>query len=197
MGAQPPAVAAEAEAELALAMPASEWALRAGTRLGDRRPVETLAAAEAVVREVRTELAPSLAALLRGLDDADLFRAVAMTLGASREDAFVDALLDLVDEVPIPLLDAYTDALAICRAARRDQTLSRVSARARRAASPPEAGAPYPGRVPEVRSGALRQARVAGEDAARARVRAQRRRRSPQGIAGRGPVTDVTAPRHV
>jgi hypothetical protein len=142
MGAQPPAVAAEAEAELALAMPASEWALRAGTRLGDRRPVETLAAAEAVVREVRTELAPSLAALLRGLDDADLFRAVAMTLAASREDAFVDALLDLVDEVPIPLLDAYTDALAICRAARRDQTLSRVSARARRAASPPEAGAP-------------------------------------------------------
>jgi hypothetical protein len=138
MGAQPPSAAALAEVELALAMPASEWARRAADRLGDDRAVETLTAVEAVVREVRTELAPGLAALLRRLDGADLFRAVAMTLAASRESAFLDALLDLVEEVPYPLLDAYTDALAICRSPRRDEVLSRVSARARRGPSPEE-----------------------------------------------------------
>jgi hypothetical protein len=138
MGAQPAGAAALAEAELALAMPAAEWTRRAAGRLGDDRPVETLTAVEAVVREVRTELAGGLAALLRALDDTDLFRAVAMTLAASRESGFLDALLDVVEEVPYPLLDAYTDALAICRSPRRDEVLSRVSARARRGASPPE-----------------------------------------------------------
>lgn len=138
MGAQPPGVAAEVEGELARVMPASEWALRAEARLGDGRPVETLAAAETVIAEVRTELAGPLAALLRGIDDPDLFRAVAMTVAASREAAFVDPLLDLVDEVQLPLLDAYTDALSICRSARRDEVLSRVSARARRGGRPPE-----------------------------------------------------------
>ena len=138
MGAQPPGAAALAEAELALAMPASEWTRRAAARLGDDRPVETLTAVEAVVREVRSELADGLAALLRALDDTDLFRAVAMTLAASRESGFLDALLDLVEEVPYPLLDAYTDALTICRSPRRNEVLSRVSVRARRGASPPE-----------------------------------------------------------
>jgi hypothetical protein len=138
MGAQPAGAAALAEAELAVAMPAAEWTHRAAARLGDGRPVETLTAVEAVVREVRTELAGGLAALLRALDDTDLFRAVAMTLAASRESGFLDALLDLVEEVPYPLLDAYTDALAICRSPRRDEVLSRVSARARRGASPAE-----------------------------------------------------------
>lgn len=142
MGAQPAGVAAEAEAELALAMPASEWARRAAERLGDHRPVETLAAAEAVVSEVRTELAGALAALVRSIDDTDLFRAVAMTLAASRENSFLDALLGLVDEVPYPLLDAYTDALSICRSARRDEVLSRVSARARSGASAPGSEVP-------------------------------------------------------
>ncbi len=138
MGARPPGAAALAEAELALAMPASEWVRRAAERLGDDRPVETLTAVEAVVREVRTELTPGLAALLRAIDGADLFRAVAMTLAASRETGFLDALLDLVEEVPHPLLDAYTDALTICRSPRRNEVLSRVSARARRGPGPEE-----------------------------------------------------------
>jgi hypothetical protein len=135
MVAQPPSVGAEAEAELALAMPASEWSRRAGERLGDQRAVETLAATEAAVRERRTELAAPLAALLRRVAGADLFRAMAMTLAASRESAFADAVLDLVDDVPLPLLDAYTDAVAICRSGRRDEVLSQVSARARRETS--------------------------------------------------------------
>lgn len=135
MGAQPPQAAAEAEAALALAMPAAEWERRAGTRLGDRRPVETLAAVDAAVQAPRTELAAGLGALLVHIDDDDLFRAVSMTLAASREAAFLDALLGIVDAVPLPLLDAYTDALSICRAPRRDEVLDRVSARARRGAS--------------------------------------------------------------
>ena len=135
MGARPPQAAAEAEAALALAMPAAEWERRAGARLGDGRAMETLAAVEAVVRAPRTELAAPVAGLLGRIDDDDLFRAVSMTLAASREAAFLDALLGMVDAVPLPLLDAYTDALSICRAPRRDEVLGRVSARARRGAS--------------------------------------------------------------
>jgi hypothetical protein len=138
MGAQPPEAAAEAEAALALAMPAAEWERRASSRLGDERPVETLAAVDAVVRAPRTEVAAGLAALLARIDDDDLFRAVSMTLAASREAGFVDALLDIVDRLPLPLLDAYTDALAICRSPRRDEVLARVSARARRGEAPSE-----------------------------------------------------------
>jgi hypothetical protein len=135
MGAQPPQAAAEAEAALALAMPAAEWERRAGTRLGDGRAMETLAAIEAVVRAPRAELAAAVAGVLGRLADEDLFRAVSMTLAASREAPFLDALLGIVDAVPLPLLDAYTDALSICRAPRRDEVLDRVSARARRGAS--------------------------------------------------------------
>ena len=135
MGARPPQAAAEAEAALALAMPAAEWERRAGARLGDGRAMETLAAVEAVVRAPRTELAAPVAGLLGRIDDDDLFRAVSMTLAASREAGFLDALLGMVDAVPLPLLDAYTDALSICRAPRRDEVLGRVSARARRGAS--------------------------------------------------------------
>jgi hypothetical protein len=135
MGANPPQAAAEAEAALALAMPAPEWERRAAVRLGDDRPVETLAAVDAAVQAPRTELAASLGALLGRIDDDDLFRAVSMTLAASREAAFLDALLGIVETVPLPLLDAYTDALSICRASRRDEVLDRVSARARRGAA--------------------------------------------------------------
>jgi hypothetical protein len=138
MGGRPPQAAAEAEAALALAMPAAEWERRAGARLGDGRPVETLAAVDALVAAPRTELAAALGALLARIDDDDLFRAVSMTLAASREAAFLDALLGVVDTVPLPLLDAYTDALAICRTPRRDELLARVSARARRGASADE-----------------------------------------------------------
>jgi hypothetical protein len=132
-GAQPVAVAADAEADLALAMPASEWAARAARRLGDGRAVATLSAADAAVRHGRTELAAALGALLRRVGDPDLFRALATTLAAAREAAFIEALLDLVEEVPTDLLDVYTDALGVCRSPRRDPVLSRVSARAREA----------------------------------------------------------------
>ncbi len=140
-GPLPVEVAAAAEAELVAVMPASEWALRAEVRLGDGRPVETITAAEAVVAVPRADLAGALAALLATIAEEDLFRAVAMTLAAGRDTVFSDALIDVVERVPVPLLDAYTEALAICRSAGRDRAISRVSARARAAhGAPPEGG---------------------------------------------------------
>lgn len=133
-------VAAAAEAELVAVMPASEWALRAPSRLGDERPLETITAAEAVVAVPRTDLARALAALLAGITGEDLFRAVAMTLAAARDAAFSEALIEVVERVPIALLDAYTEALAICRSTDRDRALDRVSARARAGHGRPPVG---------------------------------------------------------
>ncbi len=130
-GPRPADAAAAAEAELTKALPARVWTERALLRLGDRSPVETMAAFDAVVLAVRTDVAPGLEALLLGVSDPDLFRALAMMLATSRELAFQDVLMGLGETLSLRMLDAYTDSLAVSRDPRKEKMLDRVTERAR------------------------------------------------------------------
>ena len=128
----PDEAAALAERELAHVLPADLWSARAETRLGADRPMETLGAVEGALASEREELTPALVSLLRRISTEALFRAVALSLAASRSLAVVEAVLDIVEDVPLSLLDAYTDAVSVCRSPRRDAVISRISERARR-----------------------------------------------------------------
>jgi len=130
-GVRPSEAAAEAEGALGRVLPAELWKERSLTRLGDARPLETLSAVEAIADCPRVELADAVGAMLLGMRDADVFRAAALAFAASREAVFQDVILSLVDHVPVPLLDAYTDAVSVSRDPRRVDVIGRISARAR------------------------------------------------------------------
>jgi hypothetical protein len=130
-GAGPVEARCEAEAELARTMPLGAWSQRATERLGDRRAVETVAAVEGLLAAGRSPIEVPLRALLLSITDADLFQAVATLLGASREASHADLLMDLVDELPLALMDPYGAAVWVSRSNRRDDVMTRINQRAR------------------------------------------------------------------
>lgn len=129
-GPHPPEAAALAEEELAQSMPLDLWVRRAGDRLGDERLVETLGAVTGALKRNDRAGDPVLRSLLLHVHDVDLFRALAFTLAAARETAAQELLLGVVEDVGSEHVDAYIEAVEMCRAPKRDAVLA--AARRRR-----------------------------------------------------------------
>jgi hypothetical protein len=127
---RPVEAAALAEAALAQRMPASLWADWVSDRLGDDRPLETMAAFDGAVAATRLDLGSAMVeVMLASTRDPDRFRALAMSLAAVRDPGFVAALLEMAGEVEGVLIDPYLEALEVARHPRREQVMAAVRLR--------------------------------------------------------------------
>jgi hypothetical protein len=123
-GPHPPEAAALAEEELAQSMPLRLWLRRASERLGDERPIETLAAVTGALKRNDGAAYSALQSVLLRVGDLDLFRALAFTFATARETAIRELLLALAEDVRDDHLAAYIEAVEVCRSPRRDAALT-------------------------------------------------------------------------
>ena len=128
-GLHPPEAAAFAEEELAQLMPLDLWVRRAHDRLGDERPVETLGAVAGAIKRNNRAVDPVLRSLLTQVLDGDLFRALAFTLAAARETTVQEVLLAFAEDVRPEHVDAYIEAVEVCRHPKRDAALTAAGRR--------------------------------------------------------------------
>jgi hypothetical protein len=128
-GTHPPEAAALAEQDLAQVLPQSIWTARAAERLGDARPVETLGALTGAIKRNDAEMYPEMRSLLLRIKDADLFRAVSLTLATAHDKRVQDIVTGAAADIRDDHLSIYLEALELCRSTGKDAAVKAVRQR--------------------------------------------------------------------